>query len=124
MIAPAIAALKAGTALLSPAAWRGIVIAASVVAVLFAAYRTGVNGERKRGEAASLRAQIAAMRADAANIRQAIDDADQRSASLDNLQSTNAEKVRVVIREAEKAPASCGCRLDAAAARRLQSIRR
>lgn len=124
MIAAAIAALKGGAALLSPAAWRGIVIAASVVAVLFAAYRTGVNGERKRGEAANLRAQIAAMQADAAIARQAVDDADQRSANLEKLATSNAEKVRVVIREAEKTPASCGCRLDAAAARRLQSIRR
>ena len=59
-------------------------IAAGVgMAVLIGVYQTGVNAERKRGQAAALRAEIATLKADIAIARQAEADAATRAAAVE-----------------------------------------
>ena len=69
----------------------------AILAVVFGAYQTGVNAERKRGEAATLRVEIQTMRrdkaiSDAALIRVADDaaelaaEAEQNERQIDALQ--------------------------------------
>lgn len=88
------------------------------VAVLAGAYRTGVNAERKRGEAAALRATIATLQADIAIARQAEADAAARAVALEAASAAD----RKIVEEIRNAPPTASCRADAAGARRLQSI--
>lgn len=105
---------------------RGMAIIAAFVAgmaVLVAAYQTGVNAERKRGEAASLLAEIATLKRDieiqkaATNVARKIADANEVSAA------TNAEKVRALALEISNRPAADQCGLSRDDARRLRGIR-
>jgi hypothetical protein len=77
--------------------WPQLAGALAVVALLVGVYQAGVNAERKRGEAATLRVQIETMRrdkaiADAALIRVADDaaelaaEAEQNERQIDALQ--------------------------------------
>ncbi len=94
-------------------------IAAGVgMAVLIGAYQTGVRAERKRGQAAALRAEIATLKADIAIARQAEADAATRAAAVE----IAADADRKIVEEISRAPSNPACRLDDAAARRLQSI--
>lgn len=94
-------------------------IAAGVgMAVLFGAYQTGVNAERKRGQAAALRAEIATLKADIAIARQAEADAATRAAAVE----LAADADRKIVEEIRRAPSNPACRLGADDARRLQSI--
>lgn len=94
-------------------------IAAGVgMAVLIGAYQTGVRAERKRGQAAALRAEIATLKADIAIARQAEADAATRAAAVE----IAADADRKIVEEISRAPSNPACRLDDATARRLQSI--
>lgn len=94
-------------------------IAAGVgMAVLIGAYQTGVNAERKRGQAAALRAEIATLKADIAIARQAEADAATRAAAVE----TAAAADRKIVEEISRAPSNPACRLSPADALRLQSI--
>lgn len=94
-------------------------IAAGVgMAVLFGAYQTGVNAERKRGQAAALRAEIATLKADIGIARQAEADAATRAAAVEIAAAAD----RKIVEEIRSAPSNPACRLDDAAARRLSRI--
>lgn len=94
-------------------------IAAGVgMVVLIGVYQTGVNAERKRGQAAALRAEIATLKADIAIARQAEADAATRAAAIE---AANAADQRIV-EEISRAPSIPACRLDDATARRLSRI--
>lgn len=96
-------------------------IAAGVgMAVLIGAYQTGVNAERKRGQAAALRAEIATLKADIAIARQAEADAATRAAAVEIAAAAD----RKIVEEISRAPSNPACRLGADDARRLQSIGR
>lgn len=111
-------------AILAAIGGRGLAIGAAVVAgILFtvAVYQTGVNAERKRGEAATLRTKIQALELDikvakdAANVARKIGDANEVAAT------SNAEKVRELTdRLAKRKDAP---RLSPADARSLSDIR-
>lgn len=88
------------------------------MAVLIGVYQTGVNAERKRGQAAALRAEIATLKADIAIARQAEADAATRAAAVEIAAAAD----RKIVEEISRAPSNPACRLDDAAARRLQSI--
>lgn len=112
------------TALLAIAApiWRQAapyLIAVSLGAVLIAGiYQTGVRAERKRGEAAALRAQIETLKADIALARLAAADGAARAAAIDAASASDSR----VIEEVRRAAPPTTCVLDDATARRLQSI--
>lgn len=94
-------------------------IAAGVgMAVLIGAYQTGVRAERKRGQAAALRAEIATLKADIAIARQAEADAATRAAAVE----IAADADRKIVEEISRAPSNPACRLSPADALRLQSI--
>jgi len=88
------------------------------MAVLFGAYRTGVNAERKRGEAAALRAQIATLRADIAIARQAEADAAARATAIEAAAAADQK----IVEEVRNAPSIPACRLSERDARRLSRI--
>lgn len=88
------------------------------MAVLVGAYQTGVNAERKRGQAAALRAEIATLKADIAIARQAEADAATRAAAVE----LAADADRKIVEETRRAPSNPACRLSPADALRLQSI--
>ena len=91
---------------------------AIAMAVIIGAYQTGVRAERKRGEAAALRAQIAALRADIAIARQAEVDAAARATAIE---AASAADQRIV-EEVRNAPSIPACRLSERDARRLSRI--
>ena len=94
-------------------------IAAGVgMAVLIGVYQTGVNAERKRGQAAALRAEIATLKADIAIARQAEADAKARATAIEVAAAADQR----IVEEISRAPSNPACRLDDATARRLQSI--
>lgn len=88
------------------------------MAVLIGAYQTGVRAERKRGEAAALRAEIATLKADIAIARQAEADAATRAAAVEIAAAAD----RKIVEEISRAPSNPACRLSPADALRLQSI--
>ena len=94
-------------------------IAAGIgAAVLIGAYQTGVRAERKRGEAAVLRAEVATLKADIAIARTAAADAAARSTAI--AAATAADTA--IIEEVRRAPTNTACIADPAGARRVQSI--
>lgn len=94
-------------------------IAAGVgMAVLIGVYQTGVNAERKRGQAAALRAEIATLKADIAIARQAEADAATRAAAIE----LAADADRKIVEETRRAPPMASCVVDEPTRRRLQSI--
>ena len=88
------------------------------MAVLVGAYQTGVRAERKRGEAAALRSQIATLKADIAIARQAEADAATRAAAVEIAAATD----RKIVEETRRAPPLASCVVDEPTRRRLQSI--
>jgi len=97
---------------LAPYAIAALVGGALVVGI----YQTGVRAERKRGEAAALRAEIATLTRDIA--RQAEADAAARAAALDAASRAD----RALLEEIRRAPPNPSCRLSERDARRLQRI--
>lgn len=112
------------TALLAIAApiWRQAapyLIAVSLGAVLIAGiYLTGVRSERKRGEAAALRAKVATLEADIRQARLAAADGDARAAAIAAQSATDSR----LIEEVRRAAGPNSCPLSERDARRLQSI--
>jgi hypothetical protein len=105
---------------------RGIAIAAgalAAVALLFGVYQTGVSAERKRGEAAALRAQLAIVRADLAISRAAEADAKARGDELALAATTNEGIVNELEADLLRRPAVGRCAIDRADADRLRRIR-
>jgi hypothetical protein len=94
------------------------IAAGLVLAVLAGVYRAGVNAERKRGEAAALRAEIATLQRDRDIARQAEADAAARTTALEAASRAD----RALLEEIRRAPPNPSCRLSPADARRLQSI--
>jgi len=88
------------------------------MAVLVGAYQTGVNAERKRGQAAALRAEIATLKADIAIARQAEADAATRAAAVE----LAADADRKIVEETRRVPPMASCVVDEPTRRRLQSI--
>lgn len=99
-----------------------VAIAAAVVLALFAAYQTGVRGERKRGEAASLRQTIAVMQRNAEVSLDIQTRMAQRLAALRIEEQEQDVRVDALIADIERRPAGA-CILDDARRLRLQSIR-
>ena len=89
------------------------------MAVLVGAYQTGVNAERKRGQAAALRAEIATLKADIAIARQAEADAATRAAAVEIAAAAD----RKIVEEISRAPSNPACRLSPADVQRLNRIR-
>jgi hypothetical protein len=88
------------------------------MAVLVGAYQTGVRAERKRGEAAALRAQIATLKADIAIARQAEADAKARATAIEVAASADQR----IVEEVRNASQTRSCVISPDLARRLQSI--
>jgi hypothetical protein len=99
---------------LAPYAIAALVGGALVVGI----YQTGVRAERKRGEAAALRAEIATLTRDRDIARQAEADAAARAAALDAASRAD----RALLEEIRRAPPNPSCRLSERDARRLQRI--
>ena len=94
-------------------------IAAGVgMAVLIGVYQTGVNAERKRGQAAALRAEIATLKADIAIARQAEADAKARATAIEAAASADQR----IVEEVRNASQTRSCVISPDLARRLQSI--
>lgn len=93
------------------AAGLGIVLIAGI-------YQTGVRAERKRGEAAALRAQIATLEADIRQARLAAADGAARAAAIEAASASDNR----IIEEVRHAPTSPICVASEPAARRVQSI--
>lgn len=93
------------------AAGLGVVLVAGI-------YETGVRAERKRGEAAGLRAQIATLEADIKQARLAAADGAARATAIEAASATDNR----IIEEVRRAAGPNSCRLSPADAARLQSI--
>lgn len=116
MIAAALTFLASGA---------GRFIAAGLVGALLlaGAYQTGVNAERKRGEAASLRSEVAVLKADLAIASAAALAAEHAERSLAAASLTDQETIDALIAELAKRPAGARGGLSADDARRLRLIR-
>ena len=88
------------------------------MAVLIGAYQTGVRAERKRGQAAALRAEIATLKADIAIARQAEADAKARATAIEAAASADQR----IVEEVRNASQTRFCVISPDLARRLQSI--
>jgi hypothetical protein len=104
---------------------RGIAVIAgalSAVALLFGVYQTGVSAERKRGEAATLRAQLAMIRADLDIARKA-EAAKARGDDLASEAGKNKDAIDELEADLAKRPVADRCGLSGADARKLRNIR-
>lgn len=94
-----------------------------VILVLGIVYNAGVNSERKRGEAASLRAQIAIKEKDLAIARTSEQEAAQRAKSLEGEAAKNQRLLNELREANRKKPKDQQCVLSDDDARRLRNIR-
>lgn len=105
---------------------RGAAIVAgalAAVALLVAVYQTGVNSERKRGEAASLRAELKIKEADLQAAKRAGEMAKQLASEMERSAAENAGSLYALEEEIRKRPPADQCRLSPADAARLRNIR-
>lgn len=104
---------------------RGVAIVAAVVGALVllaAVYQTGVNAERKRGEAASLRAQLKIKDADLKAAQRAGEIAKQLASELERSASETAGSLYALEEEIRKRPVADQCKLSPADARWLRDF--
>lgn len=93
------------------------------VALLVGAYQTGANAERKRGEAASLRAQIKILEADRDIAKRSEADALARGAALDSAVAANKDTIDALSRELATRPPGDRCKLSRRDVEWLRRIR-
>jgi len=89
------------------------------LALLVGVYQTGVNAERKRGEAAQLRVELATARRDTAIATDAAHAAEQAKAELATLNHTQEEELDALRKQLAALPDADRARAGADALRRL-----
>lgn len=88
------------------------------ITLVIGIYQTGARAERKRGEAAALRAKIATLEADIRQARMAAADGAARATAIEAAFASDNR----IIEEVRRAAGPISCRLSPADAARLQSI--
>lgn len=106
---------------------RGAAIVAgalAAVALLVAVYRTGVNAERKRGEAATLRAELRIKEADLQAALRAGEIAKQLASEMERSVSESARELHVLEQKLSKQPPNSVPRVTPADAEWLRNFGR
>lgn len=93
------------------------------VAALGWAYSKGASNERGKCEAASLRAELATVRADLEKTRRAADNAKALGQMLTDAERRNQELSDAISDKPDETPTTDGCRVSDDARRRLRDIR-
>ena len=96
---------------------------AAALALLVGVYQAGTNAERKRGEAASLRATVATLRADLDIARTAEADSQARAAVLNAASAADQETLHALQAEIARRGAADRCALSRDDAQRLLRLR-
>jgi len=91
----------------------------AILLLLAGAYQTGVNAERKRGEAMQLRVEVQTLRRDQQIAEQAVADAARRAAELSTLTTTQEDELDALRKQLAAFPEADRARAGAAALSRL-----
>lgn len=101
--------------------WVYLAAGAAVLAIVAGVYRAGVSAERKRGEAASLRRELATARVDANLNRVTADAAERDRAAIERQLTERNEVIDDYERELAKRGPVAACRVGSDA-RRLRGL--